>query len=402
MSESKKSTPAEDLIASLLKEIGGAIDQSSDEQIQDSDGDILGLIDESKNTKQHLINTEEGFDLTQEAYEGTRNVTQIDDQVLTIFDDLEPLPAPVNQLKEEVIFEKTELKVVEEEANVNFNFSNEFVTPIDASANESTVALDGHQSPHNDGKKFELSNGDSERTVAVTGFQIKNDLYYDDKIKVSVGQNRTTAYSTGYAAWGTGSDSNLAQAENLRMAQDKILDLERENEQLRQQNEQLISASEIIKERSDLLAAQVTEFQNDRQGLEDSFKNEMTLLKNHLVRKDAELQRAQFKVDELESRLKFDMKKIRIRERELENRLELVRAEKNAIVKNKDEQILDLRRKMDIVQMEVDSYRQKCVELNKLVEINQESFKRTTRALRLAMANLELQDENKVSLKKVD
>ncbi len=141
---------------------------------------------------------------------------------------------------------------------------------------------------------------------------------------------------------------------------------------------------------------------HDRDSLEDSFKNEIVLLKNHLSKKDNELQKAQLKTDELESRLKFDMKKIRVRERELENRLELIRAEKNAIVKNKDEQILDLRRKMDVLQMEVESYRQKCVDLNKSLETNQESFKRTTRALRLAMANLELQEENKVPMKKAE
>ena len=48
------------------------------------------------------------------------------------------------------------------------------------------------------------------------------------------------------------------------------------------------------------------------------------------------------------------------------------------------------------------SDRQKCVELNKSLETNQESFKRTTRALRLAMANLELQEENKVPMKKAE
>ena len=169
------------------------------------------------------------------------------------------------------------------------------------------------------------------------------------------------------------------------------------------QNEELMSASEIIKERSDLLTAQVNEYRNDKENFEESFKNEIALLKGHLHRKEVEQQKSQIKIDDLDSRLKFDMKKIRVRERELENRLELIRAEKNALTKAKDEQILDLRRKMDTLQMEVDSYRQKCVELNKSLEVNQDSFKRTTRALRLAMANLELQEENKISpLKKVD
>ena len=246
------------------------------------------------------------------------------------------------------------------------------------------------------------NNADSdESTVAVNGFALRESENYEDKVKVSVGQVRGPSYSSGYNSWGN-TDSNLVQAEKLRIAQDKILELEKENEKLRYQNNELISASEIVKERAELLTSQVNEFRNDRDSLEASFKSENSVLKNQLIRKDSELSKVTMKVEELESRLRFDMKKIRVRERELENRLELIRAEKNALVKSKDEQILDFRRKMDQLQLEVESYRQKCVELNKVIESNQDSFKRTTRALRLAMANLELLDENKVTLKKAE
>jgi len=246
-----------------------------------------------------------------------------------------------------------------------------------------------------------VDSGDGEKTVAVAGFSQRASEDYGDKVKVSVGQMRGNAFSSGYAAWGS-SDSNLAQSENLRIAQEKILDLEKDNEKLRSQNEELIAASEIVKERADLLTGQLHEFKADRDSLEQSFKNENGILKSQIMRKDAEIVKASMKIEELESRMKFDLKKIRVRERELENRLELIRAEKNALVKTKDEQILDVRRKLDQVQLEVESYRQKCVELNKVIDTNQESFKRTTRALRLAMANLELQEENKPVLKKVD
>lgn len=267
---------------------------------------------------------------------------------------------------------------------------------------ESTVALDKMKSPQMPDQGYQQKTntvGFSDKTVAVTGFHVKSHEAADSNIKVAIGSH---ARSNVMSSWGGSAEVNLGQAEHLKMAQEKILELERENEKLRRQNEELYSASEIIKERSDLVTAQVSEFKKDRDDLEESFKNEMMVLKSHISRKDAELQKSLFKIDELESRLKFDLKKIRVRERELENRLELIRAEKNAIVRNKDEQILDLRRKMDILQMEVESYRQKCVELNKHIETSQESFKRTTRALRLAMANLELQEENKTPLKKVD
>lgn len=246
-----------------------------------------------------------------------------------------------------------------------------------------------------------LDHSDGEKTVAVAGFSQRASEDYGDKVKVSVGQMRGNAFSSGYAAWGS-SDSNLVHAENLRIAQEKILELEKENEKLRSQNEELIAASEIVKERADLLTGQIHEFKADRDALEQSFKNETSILKAQIMRKDAEIVKASMKIEELESRMKFDLKKIRVRERELENRLELIRAEKNALVKSKDEQILSIKRLQDQTQLEVESYRQKCVELNKIIDTNQESFKRTTRALRLAMANLELQEENKPALKKVD
>lgn len=272
------------------------------------------------------------------------------------------------------------------------------VIPFDSNSEKTEVLSPVGQSDY--GSSTAMSD---DKTVAVNGYSNRQDRssHAEDNVKVSVGQVYGSGPSSGYASWGS-TDSHLAQVENLKIAQAKILDLERENEKLRLQNEEMLSATDIVKERSDLLMAQVYEYKNDREALESSFKSEMSLLKNQLHRKDAELQKSQMKIEELDSRLKFDMKKIRIRERELENRLELIRAEKNALVRSKDEQILDLRRKMDQLQLEVESYRQKCIDLNKVIVTNQESFKRTTRALRLAMANLELQEENKAPLKKVD
>lgn len=401
MSGAKKKTPAEELIESLLKDMGVPIssDASGGEaeeaaaavELEENTSSIVGLVgsDEEQGlaptglpgeSADYDSETKNEFEFT--GGEKTRSIINFS---LEDEDANKNLSAAMGALAAESAQEaQNKLGDAVAEKNKEDNIKTEF---IDVNPPVNQIV--------------ETSGGDSDKTVAVAGYQIRSESDYDDKVKISVGQNRI---SSGYQTWNSSGsvESNLGQAENLRIAQEKIIELEQENDKLRLQNEELMAASEIIKERSDLLSAQVSEYKNDRDSLEDSFKNEIVLLKNHLARKDAELQRAQFKTEELESRLKFDMKKIRIRERELENRLELIRAEKNAVVKNKDEQILDLRRKMDILQMEVESYRQKCVELNKSIESSQESFKRTTRALRLAMANLELQDENKAPLKKVD
>lgn len=425
MSGFKTKTPAEELIESLLKDVGEdssdplelKADEEGEEHSSDEDAISLGDEEESSLDENDIADfLGMGKNKSASALAGSSNSSDFDNKTKTEYEktrltvgspELSGLNLNPDELPD-IPGAMGGMQLADNNATVvkMDDLTSELAPPTDSMVTKPMASQNDYKGA--DVIRLESTNripsesyGDSEKTVAVAGYQVRREDNYDDRVKVSVGQQ---GRSTGYATWGASgsAESNLAHADNLRIAQEKILDLESENEKLRLQNEELMAASEIIKERSDLLSSQVSDYKNDRDGLEESFKNETVLLKNHLAKKDSELQKAVLKADELESRLKFDMKKIRVRERELENRLELIRAEKNAIVKNKDEQILDLRRKMDVLQMEVDSYRQKCVELNKSIELNQESFKRTTRALRLAMANLELQEENKVPLKKAE
>jgi predicted nucleic acid-binding Zn-ribbon protein len=242
---------------------------------------------------------------------------------------------------------------------------------------------------------------DHEKTVAVAGFANRQPLAAADVApKVSFGSIRGSLNANGsvYAA----SDATLAQSESLRLAQRRILDLEKEVEKYRFENDELASAGDVIRERAENMAARVSALEVEKQESIDTLQNEMMILKGTHQYKEAELVRARLKIEELEGRLKSDFKKIRVRERELENRLELVKAEKSALLRAKDENILDLKRKIDHLQSELDNYRVKVLELNKTIEVNQEQFKRTVRALRLALSNLEVKEESAVPFKKAD
>ncbi len=200
----------------------------------------------------------------------------------------------------------------------------------------------------------------------------------------------------------TSMDASLAQAENLKVAQQRILDLEKEVEHLRIENEELASAGEVVRSRLDELGVRITEIEKEKAELRESAQSEILILKGTLQHKENEHAKARIKIEELEARLKSDFKKIRVRERELENRLELLRAEKTALVRSKDEYILEQKRKIDQLSQELDNYRTKCLELNKTIEANQDQVKRTERALRLALTNLEAKEENLVPLKKAE
>jgi hypothetical protein len=269
------------------------------------------------------------------------------------------------------------------------------------SDNEKTIAIGSHSASDSSGKSKGSwgSTSDADKTVAVEGFSPKKFENQDSKAKIGFGQVNYGLRSGGnvYAS----GDATLIQAENLRIAQSRITELEYEIDRLRRENEELASAGEVLRDRNDELNRKTNEVERAYGHHEEQHKSDLQVVKDNLKFKDEELKKTKQKVEELEHRLNQDFKKIRVRERELEHRLELARMEKAALVKSKDEAILDLRRKLDLLQAEVDSYRAKTIDLNKQIDSNEDQFKRTVRALRLALSNLEEDDEPTI-LKKAE
>lgn len=242
---------------------------------------------------------------------------------------------------------------------------------------------------------------DAEKTIAVTAFakrKITTPATATEE-KVIIGTMRP-ATKSGLVH--TSVDASLAQAENLKIAQQRIIELEKELDRLRGENEELASAGQIIHQRSEELNSKILSTEKEKKENQEIFENEISLLQGNLRFKEIENQKSKSKIEELETRLKNDFKKIRVRERELENRLELARAEKQALVRAKDDHILDLQRKIDQMRAELTTYREKVQELNKTVEAYQDQMKRTVRALRLALTNLEVKDESFIAFKKAD
>lgn len=185
------------------------------------------------------------------------------------------------------------------------------------------------------------------------------------------------------------SDTALSQSENLRVAQNRIFDLEQEIERLRTENEQLAAAGETIRKRTNELIADNDFKTRKLDELQERLASEKEILEASLKAKDRELKEIRMKIEEYEMRLSTNLQKIRVRERELENRLEIVKMESTAVVRNKDEIILDLKRQIDQFNADLENYRAKGQDLNKQITDKQEMLRRTVKALRLALTMLE-------------
>lgn len=255
------------------------------------------------------------------------------------------------------------------------------------STEERTELSNNNRSPQ---QTFSSSTtSDKDRTLAVEGFAKSSaPRVAPVKARDSIGKmGEAGVFRSGNAY--INPDASLIQSENLRLAQHRIAELEKENDLLRQENEELFSAGEVIRGKTDELNAKVFHLEQEKNELEESFHKEVLILRGSLQFKESEVSKSKNKIQELEARLKSDFKKIRVRERELENRLELSKAEKAALVRAKDENILELKRKIDHLETELDNYKSRCLDLNRNVETQQEQFKKTVKALRLALTNLE-------------
>lgn len=210
-----------------------------------------------------------------------------------------------------------------------------------------------------------------------------------NKVRASVGRHQAFR-STGPAS---STEAALAQSESLRIAQNRLLEFEQEIERLRQQNEELAAAGETLRRRADELLAQNHKRESDYQNAVSTFEQEKQILTESKEALQRDLEVARRKGEELELRISTNIQKIRVRERELENRLELVKMESAALLRSKDETILELKRNIDQLNLELNNYRTKNQELNRQTTDKQEMLRRTVKALRLALSMLEGEEE---------
>jgi len=231
-------------------------------------------------------------------------------------------------------------------------------------------------------------NGSEDRTVRLElpkQPETQRSLNPDVSVKTSVGRY---AVRPGTGVHGA-NEAHLFQVENLRVAQQKILDLEDELGRLRQENEKVVAAAEALRRENDDLSTKFEQASHRLTTTKEAFVQEKEILEQSGKAKERELKELRIKVSEFETRLASNLQRIRVRERELENRLELIKMENSALSRNKDEMLLDLKRQIDQMNNELDNYRRKTQELNKKFQDKQELVRRTVKALRLALSLLE-------------
>jgi hypothetical protein len=236
----------------------------------------------------------------------------------------------------------------------------------------------------------------------------------EKKIKEDVSPFAATEIRTGFQAKNlskapaftstafVSSEAALKQSESLRIAQNRLLELEGELEKLRRENEQLASAGDTLRRRSGEMLSRAENVENHSREIKRSFEEEKKVLQGQMQSKERENNELRGRLEEIETRLEGGFKKIRVRERELEHRLEIVKMETMTLVSTKDRMILELKRQVDQLNHETEHGKRKSQELFNQYKEKQETIRRVVRALRIALTILEGDEDAVVPLKKAD
>ena len=182
---------------------------------------------------------------------------------------------------------------------------------------------------------------------------------------------------------------HLKSSNYLEVAQNRVLELEKEVQKLRRDSEQLAAAGKHFKEMTESLKMQVKQAESNYQNMQDIAKEEKKILMQSLEAKEIKISALQERVMDVEQRQGSQYENVRIRERELENRLEIMKSETEALAHSKDEMILDLKKQVQTVHYDLEKYRIQNQKMSTKMENKEELLRRTVKALRIALTMLE-------------
>ncbi len=185
------------------------------------------------------------------------------------------------------------------------------------------------------------------------------------------------------------SEVTLRQAEHLKTAQRRVQELEKEVDQVRRQNEEIFATAETFRSAKETLERAFEKQRLDLESLKELNRSEGELLREGLSHKDKEIQALRSKNQELQDRLDQSFRQVRKREKELEHRLEIMKMDGQAVLRSKDESLLELKEKLDTLQYEKEKLGKRNYALHQELQEKEAVLRRISRALHLALVQLE-------------
>ena len=167
----------------------------------------------------------------------------------------------------------------------------------------------------------------------------------------------------------------------------------RKLEETTQKNRELLRDIDTLRRRNESLVS-------ENRGVKEKYASEMVNLKNDFDDKinfseniDAKASHLSKEQEQWKQKVREDLKKIRLKERELENKYELLKRDSQALLDSKDTQILELKKKTDALDLELESMEERLRKDNQVLNGIDAKKGRLVETMKLAIALLEQIDQ---------
>jgi len=173
--------------------------------------------------------------------------------------------------------------------------------------------------------------------------------------------------------------------------------LSKEVESLTSRNRELLGEIEVLRRRDESA-------RNVETDLKRKFEDDLILMKNEFEERlrrsgdyESQVEELVQKREEWREKVKEDLKRIKLKERELENKYELLKRDAQALLDSKDKHTLELKKKSDALELEMESLEDRLRTAKSTLGAIDSKKKRLIETLKLAISLLENIDQSEAS-----
>ncbi len=182
--------------------------------------------------------------------------------------------------------------------------------------------------------------------------------------------------------------------EQVGLASKKALEDEAEYKKMVDQQETLHKKMELISRENEELRQRFSKDVKSRE-------QEVQTKSDKLLLAERKCEIAEKKYEELKERVRKDIQQIRIHEKELEARLEILKRDSETLLAAKDRKLLEFKRKIDSLEYEMESLIEKEKAAQKKIGFWKERINRVLRALKLGTSLLESEEDMEQEISKI-
>lgn len=182
--------------------------------------------------------------------------------------------------------------------------------------------------------------------------------------------------------------------EQLNQFQNQFKKQQSELELLQQRLKSLLIEFENTKSREQEIKQQYIELKTRYKQDIEKAKNEYEEKVKRMGVDQGQAQEVLKHRSEWKEKIKEDLNKIRLKERELENKYELLKRDTQTLLDSKDKQLLELKKKNDALELELEGMEEKVIQSNTMLAAVESKKNKLIETLKLMISMLESIDQN--------